>query len=264
MKVALAQIASPDEESRVDRISRVQDTLSSIRGVDLIVLPELWSAGYCHFDQYHELAETLHGPTVAMCAAMAKEQSSYVQVGSIVERLGDGRLRNTSVLLDPAGEIVHRYSKVHVFGFESLEADLLTPGSALPVTDTPYGTMAGTTCYDLRFPGLWMELSQRGADLVTVPAAWPAARLAHWRLFTSARAVEHQIFVIACNAAGRHGGVELAGHSRVVDPSGVVLGECGAEEGVLEVEIDPSHVAATRSAFPVIHDRLPTYAPLTP
>jgi predicted amidohydrolase len=263
MKVALAQVASPDEESRDDRIRRVETILRSIREADLIVLPELWSAGYCHFDKYGDLAETLDGPTISMCAAVARQQNSYMQVGSIVERLGDGRLQNTSVLLDPAGEIVHRYSKVHVFGYESLEADLLTPGSALPVAETPYGTIAGTTCYDLRFPGLWIEMSRRGADLVTVPAAWPAARLAHWRLFTSARAVEHQIFVIACNAAGSHGGVELAGNSRVVDPSGVVLGECGASEEVLEVEIDPAHVASVRSAFPVIRDRLSTYDHLT-
>lgn len=127
---------------------------------------------------------------------------------------------------------------------------------------TPFGQIAGTTCYDLRFPGLWSELSVRGAEIVVVPAAWPAARREHWRLLTSARAVEHQVFVLACNAAGVQEGVELGGTSRVVDPAGRLLAEAGDGEEVLRVGIDPAAVQATRSEFPVIADRLADYSGL--
>jgi predicted amidohydrolase len=263
MKVALVQVASPDAESRDERIIRIERLLRGIEGADLIVLPELWSAGYFHFGQYESLAETLDGPTVTMCSRVASDLGVHLHVGSIVERAENGQLRNTSILLDPEGRIVHQYSKIHVFGYKSLEASLLTAGTSLPVAETPFGKVTGTTCYDLRFPGLWMELSNRGVEIVIVPAAWPAARREHWRLLTSARALEHQIFVIACNTAGEQEGVALGGHSRVVDPSGVVLAEAGSGEEVLIVDIDPDQVPRVRKEFPVIGDRLAVYQNLS-
>ena len=263
MKVALVQVASPDNESRQERIDRVETLLRGISGAELIVLPELWSAGYFHFDEYQDLAETLDGPTVSMCSRVAKDLGVHLHIGSIIEAGEDGQLSNTSILLGPDGDVVHTYRKIHVFGYKSKEAGLLTAGSSLPVAQAPFGATAGITCYDLRFPGLWMELSTRGAEIVIVPAAWPAARREHWRLLTTARALEHQLFVIACNAAGSQEGVELGGHSRVVDPAGNVLAEAGEGESVLMVDIDPRQVGAVRSEFPVIGDRLAAYDTLT-
>ena len=263
MKIALVQVASPDSETREDRIQRVEAILRGINGAELIVLPELWSAGYFHFDEYEALAETLTGPTVTMCSRVAKDLGVYLHLGSIIEAGDDGRLSNTSILLGPDGNVVHTYRKIHVFGYQSKEASLLTAGSSLPVVRLPFGAVAGITCYDLRFPGLWMELSDRGAGIVIVPAAWPAARREHWRLLTTARALEHQIFVIACNAAGTQEGVDLGGHSRVVDPAGNVLAESDDAESVLLVDIDPLQVQAVRSEFPVIGDRLAAYDTLT-
>jgi predicted amidohydrolase len=262
MDIALIQFSSPDNETQPQRIERAETVLRQQEGADLIVLPELWSAGYFHFDQYPALSETDDGPTMRMCKAVAKALGTYVHLGSIVERTAGGTLRNTSFLVDPQGNIAHRYSKLHVFGYKSLEAELLTAGTALPVAPTPFGQIAGTTCYDLRFPGLWCELSVRGAEIVIVPAAWPAARREHWRLLTSARAVEHQVFVLACNAAGVQEGVELAGSSRVVDPAGRLLAEAGTDEEILRVTIDPALVQTTRREFPVITDRLADYSGL--
>lgn len=263
MKLALVQLGSPDAESQSDRIDRVERLLHGLTDVDLVVLPELWSAGYFHFAEYDDLAETLDGPTISMCARAAQKLNAYVHIGSIVEKDEDGQLHNTSILLNSDGAIIHSYRKVHVFGYQSLEASLLTAGKGLPVAQTPHGAVAGTTCYDLRFPGLWMELSNRGVEIVIVPAAWPEARKEHWRLLTAARAVEHQIFIIACNATGVQEGVQLGGHSRVVDPSGVVLAECKDKEEVLYVDIDPTEVARVRKEFPVIADRLSAYDALT-
>ncbi|WP_280180140.1 carbon-nitrogen family hydrolase [Nocardia farcinica] len=260
MKVALAQLASPDAETAAHRLERVRQSLAAFRAdADLIVLPELWRVGYNHFADYQAAAETLDGPTVQVLAAVARERRCYLHIGSIVERADGDRLRNTAVLLDPDGRIAHRYSKIHVFGYRSEEARLLQPGQQIRVADTAFGRTAATTCYDLRFPGLWSELVDAGAEVVVVPAAWPAARLAHWRLLTGARAVDNQVIVIACNAVGTHNGVELGGHSRVVDPWGEVLGEAGAEEGFTVVDIDPAVVARTRAEFPVLADRLDDY-----
>lgn len=258
MDIAVVQVASPDDEQPKERIERVAALLDDLGRPDLVVLPELWSAGYFNFERYAERSETLDGPTVSMCRAVAQKLQAHVHIGSIIEAVGGG-MRNTAVLIRPDGTIAHQYSKIHVFGYQSLEAELLTPGDALPVTRLAFGWTASTTCYDLRFPGLWEELSARGAEIAIVPAAWPATRLAHWQLFTSARAVEHQLLMITCNAAGEQRGVQAGGHSRVVAPTGEVLAEAGTEEEVLRVTFDPAIIANTRAEFPVIADRLGHY-----
>ena len=262
-RVALVQISSPDEESQVDRITRVERLLRDHAGADLYVLPEIWSAGYFSFDDYQNRAETLGGPTISMCRRVARDLGAAIHVGSIVERDDSGRLRNTTVLIDSEGRIAQVYRKIHVFGYQSLEAELLTPGDTLSVVESPVGRLGSITCYDLRFPGLWQEMSVRGIEAVAIPAAWPAARREHWRLLTTARAVEHQVFIIAVNSCGLQHGVELGGHSRVVDPTGRVLAECGADEEVLVVDLDPARVAEVRAEFPVISDRLTDYASIS-
>lgn len=259
-RIALVQLASPADETRDARIERVERMLLDREGegVELFVLPELWAAGYLAFKHYDELSEPIDGPTVSMCRRVARKLGAWVNVGSFIERDAEGTLHNTTVLLNPSGEIAQTYRKIHVFGYESLEAQLLTPGTTLSVVDTPLGPTASTTCYDLRFPGLWLEVGARGAHAAIVPAAWPAARRDHFRLFTSARAVEHQLWMIAVNACGTQGRVELGGASRVVDPWGRVVVECSEhDEEIAIVDIDPALVDEVRSEFPVLNDRLP-------
>ncbi|MEE6272659.1 carbon-nitrogen family hydrolase [Georgenia sp. MJ206] len=259
MRVGLVQVASPDGEDPDARRRRVAEMIRSAPPCDLYVLPELWAAGYFSFEQYTERAESLDGPTVSLLAEVARERRAHIHVGSVLEDVPGGRLRNTAVLLDPDGHVVSTYSKIHVFGYRSAEATLLEPGESLATVETPLGRLASTTCYDLRFPGLWQRLSDLGAETTVVPAAWPRERLEHWRLFVSVRAVEHQMFVIACNAVGEQHGTVLGGHSRVVDPWGTVLLELGEDEEVGVCEIDPGQVAAVRREFPVLGDRLPSY-----
>lgn len=257
MKIGLAQVSSPPGESPDERRARVGGLLSTLAEVDLIVLPELWAAGYFAFADYPARAETLAGPTVDLARTTARERGCFVHLGSIVEQGTDGQLFNTAVLVDPRGDVTLTYRKIHVFGYRSLEAQLLSPGDAVDVRKTDrLGTVGTTTCYDLRFPELWRDLVDLGAEIVVVPAAWPMARLEHWRLFTSCRAVEEQVFVVACNSAGiQDGDVELAGHSRVVDPWGAVVHEAGADEELAIVTIDPEAVARVRADFPVLGDR---------
>lgn len=254
-RVALVQVESPLEESQQDRIDRVSALVRSHTGAALYVLPELWSPGYFAFEQYADRAETLTGPTVTAMSELARELGSWIHLGSIIERRGD-RLFNTAVLLDPSGAIAQVYRKIHVFGYQSLESKLLTPGESLSVVDSPVGPVASTTCYDLRFPGLWQQISERGAEAVVIPAAWPAARREHWRVLTQARAIEHQLWVLACNACGSQGDVQLGGYSRIVAPSGAVIAECGADEEVIVADLPRDAVALTRTEFPVIADRL--------
>lgn len=256
MRVAMIQVASPSTESISHRRHRVAQMVADARGVDLVVLPELWAPGYFSFDSYPDLAEPLSGETVSAGREWAQDLKCFLHLGSVLERSPDGRLHNTAVLIAPSGEVVHTYRKIHVFGYQSREAELLAPGNEVDVVTTPLGTIGATTCYDLRFPELWRLLVDAGAQTVITPAAWPAARREHWQLFTSCRAVEEQVLVIACNAVGVQGdSVELAGHSRVVDPWGQVLAEAGTDESVTLVDVDPEIVDRVRREFPVLSDR---------
>ncbi len=265
MRVALVQVSSPPDENPQTRRERVAHMVRGAAGSELVVLPELWAVGYFEFDAYEDQAEDLSGPTISLGRDLARELGTFLHLGTVLLRHPSGGVTNTAILLNPRGDIVHRYDKVHVFGYQSREAELLRPGDSVSVVTTPYGQMTATTCYDLRFPDLWRTLVDAGAEVAIVPAAWPAARRAHWQLFTSARAVEEQIFVIACNAVGpQRGGTVLGGHSRIVDPWGELLLEADDSEGVFSASIDPALVGRVRAEFPVLADRVPDVRVLDP
>lgn len=272
MRVHVVQVAYGDDEPAADRVARVADLVRAQRGADLVVLPELWAPGGFSYRDWDTRAEAVDGPTVRAVAAAAAEIGAVVHVGSIVERAPDGAppeergptgrgLWNTSVLLGPDGEVLATYRKIHRFGFGEGEPALMEAGdrivtAALPAPAAAAGVVAGlATCYDLRFPEQFRLLLDAGAEVVLVPAAWPAPRVEHWRLLGRARAVENQVFVVQCNTGGTHAGVEMGGHSQIVSPTGEVLAEAGGGEEVLAVDLDPAEVAAWRQRFPVLADR---------
>ncbi len=253
MDVACVQAAFSPDADKPARIEHVLSLLRHVRDVDLVVLPELWHVGYFNFDRYAAGAEPVHGPTVTALADAARELGAFVHAGSIVER-GEGReLYNTSVLLTPTGRVAHTYRKLHLFGYESDESQLLTPGVEVRTVSTDLGPLAMTTCYDLRFPELYRLLTD--AEMVLVTSAWPDPRMEHWRLLTRARALDNFMYLVACNAAGECNGVRLAGHSVVVDPWGEVVAEAEAGEEILRAHIDLPKVAKIRAEFPVLDDR---------
>jgi predicted amidohydrolase len=245
-----------DAEPAAERRARVAALVRAQQGADLVVLPELWPLGGFAYDAWSDGAEPLDGPTADAMSAAARAAGVWLHAGSIVERDPDGPIYNTSLVFSPSGELLHTYRKIHRFGFDSGEAVVMGAGQEIVTAATDFGTLGLATCYDLRFPELFRALLDAGAQLLVVPAAWPARRREHWTLLARARAVEEQAFVLACNTAGTHGGVEQAGHSLVVDPWGTVLAEAGPDEQVLTVEFDPAAVAKAREEFPVLRDRL--------
>lgn len=258
MRVALLQVASPDDESPADRLARVGRTVlaeRALRGTDLLILPEMWTAGYFSFEHYASRAEPFEGPTLAAARRWAGEIGVGIHLGSFVEVDEHGRLYNTSAVVGPDGTVENTYRKVHLFGYGSRESTLLTPGTTIGTSDVAGLATGITTCYDLRFPELYRSLVDAGARQVAVCAAWPKARLEHWRLFTTVRAVEEQMYVVACNAVGEQSGVALGGHSRVVDPSGRVVVEAGENEGFTFADLDPGLPERVRADFPALADR---------
>ena len=126
----------------------------------------------------------------------------------------------------------------------------------LDIDDAVITKVGLATCYDVRFPELYRGLLDAGVQTVLQVAAWPARRLEHWRTLLRARAIEDQVFVLACSASGTQAGIEMAGHSLVIDPWGEILAEGGEGEQIVYAEIDPSMVNRTRQSFPVLKDRV--------
>ncbi|MFD5078781.1 carbon-nitrogen family hydrolase [Streptomyces sp. NPDC058371] len=256
MRASLIQIGVDEGESVDSRRRRVASLVRDQAGVDLVVLPELWSTGAFAYEAFGTEAESLEGPTFEAMAKAANGAGVWLHAGSIPERAADGTLYNTSLVFSPDGELAATYRKIHRFGFDKGEAVLMGAGTELVTVRLPETTIGLATCYDLRFPELFRGLVDAGAQTLVIPAGWPERRRAHWTLLAQARAVENQSYVLACGTGGTHAGVPQAGHSIVVDPWGEVLAEAGDGEEILTVEFDPAKVGVTREQFPALKDRV--------
>ncbi|WP_255169907.1 carbon-nitrogen family hydrolase [Natrononativus amylolyticus] len=263
--LALAQlrVEPGDVEGNLERaleaISRAADA-----GADLLALPELFTVGYFEFDLYDEHAEALEGETLTRLADAAADRGIAVLAGTVVEDLAateavetpaDEGYANTAVLFDADGERRLVYRKHHLFGYDSAETELLVPGERVDVADVCGFTVGVTTCYDLRFPELYRDLVDAGADLLLVPSAWPYPRIEHWETLSRARAVENQCYVATINGAGSFENATLLGRSTVYDPWGTVLASSGDEPTLVSAEVDPERVARVREEFPALADR---------
>lgn len=256
-RVALLQVSSDASESAPDRIERVLGMLEeTLPQADIAVLPELWISGAFDLPLAREVAAPLDFPVLERIRAMAKAADTWVHAGSYAERLPDGRTFNTAVLIGPDGAIVATYRKRHLFGFATGERTLITAGDALIVAETPLGHTGIATCYDLRFPEMFRDLVEAGAETFLVASGWPTPRIGHWDVLTRARAIEDQAWMVACNGVGSHADITLGGHSIVIDPQGNVVAEAGDDETVLFADVEPGRAREWREAFPVLDDRL--------
>jgi predicted amidohydrolase len=245
---------SARNESKATALEQVIALLDQAKGSDLALLPELWPCGYFSFDRYASDSEPVDGPLVRALRDRARQHKFHLFTGSFVEQDG-GRLYNTCLLLDPQGEILGRYRKIHLFGYDSEERRRLTPGQEVVVVPTPWGKAGLATCYDIRFPELFRGMVDQGAELFLITSAWPAQREDAWMLFNRARAHENLAHLFSCNFAD-DGEPRLAGHSLFVDPLGVILADAGKEPAVLTREVDMTRTEAIRRQFPALDDRV--------
>jgi predicted amidohydrolase len=201
------------------------------------------------------------GPVAKWAGALAREATAWLLVGSAVEASDEpARVYNTSLLYNPAGVLVGLYRKVHLFdvqladGSSYHESRAVKPGETLVVRETAVGSLGMSVCYDVRFPALYRALVERGANVLSVPAAFtvPTGR-DHWHVLLRARAIECQSFVLAPAQWGSHGhGRTTYGHAMIVDPWGTVLAECGDGEGIAMAELDLDRVRQVRAQIPCL------------
>jgi predicted amidohydrolase len=170
--------------------------------------------------------------------------------------LDKGTPYNTFVLYNKKGELMARYRKMHLFRLLK-EEQYLGEGNEIVTADTFWGKIGLSICYDLRFPEIYRALALRGSRLVLVVAEWPERRVDHWDILLRARAIENQFFIAAVNKVGESKGVELGGHSVILDPWGKEIVYGSDHDILLTGELDMDEVNQARQWIPVFDDRRP-------
>lgn len=271
MRIALVQITSSDDPEQNILMLCEMIRAAAKGGADIICTPEVsncLSTSRAH--QKVVLREEASDLTLAGLRKTAQEHGVWLCIGSLALKTKDedGRFANRSFMLDPKGDIVARYDKIHMFDVEVSaeetyrESDGYRPGNRAVTVDTELGCFGLSICYDVRFPHLYRALAQAGAQVLMVPAAFSyVTGVAHWHTLLRARAIETGCFVIAAAQTGIHpamSGVQRKtyGHSLVVAPWGEVLADAGQEPGITYMDIDLREVEDARRRVPSLsHDR---------
>ncbi|HEY4390910.1 MAG TPA: carbon-nitrogen family hydrolase [Paenibacillus sp.] len=247
-------VAGDPDRNRVMLERKMRQAAEAAVKPDVIVLPEMWNSGYA-LEQIDELADLDGLTSRAWISEFARKYQVHVVAGSIAEKR-EGQVYNTMLVFDRTGTEVAAYSKIHLFGLMD-EDKYLVAGDRAVTFKLDGITTGASICYDIRFPELARSLSLNGAQMLFLPAQWPHPRLQHWRTLLTARAIENQMYVIACNTVGSTGDDHFFGHSAIIDPWGEWIAEGGETEEIVSGRIDLTLVNQVRQRIPVFKDRRP-------
>ena len=275
--MSTVRVALYQAQSGIDPAANAERLVGAVRdaaagGAAMLFTPEM--SGMLDRDRERALSKARHEEEDQVLAAVltaAAQNCIWVHLGSLALRGEGDKLVNRGFVIDGQGEIRARYDKIHLFdvdlptGESWRESAMYDAGArAVIVPGTPVGKLGLTICYDLRFPALFERLSEAGADVISVPAAFtvPTGR-AHWQVLMRARAIEAELFIVAAAQAGHHeDGRDTYGHSLVADPWGELVLEMGSEPGLAFAEIDLGRITEVRARIPV-HQHRKAIAPVT-
>ncbi len=265
MKVALYQARTgiDPERNSAGLVAAVKTSASA--GAAILFTPEM--SGLLDRNRARsgpKLRAESEDPVLAAVRKAAADAGIWVHLGSLAIRTEGDKLANRGFLIDDKGAIRARYDKIHLFDVDLAteswrESALYAPGDKAVVADTPAGRLGLSVCYDLRFPDLYRTLTDAGAQILAIPAAFTVPTgLAHWHVLMRARAIEAGVFVVAAAQSGRHeDGRETYGHSLVVGPWGEILLDMGEGEGVGFADVDLVRIEEVRGILPAIRHRRP-------
>ena len=264
MTVALLQMTSGiDPAVNAETISNAIGDAAAA-GAEMLFTPEM--SGLVDRDRQRAAASIVgeeRDPVLAATCVAAAKHRIWVHLGSLALRGSDDRFVNRGFVIDGAGAIRARYDKLHLFdvdlpnGETWRESRAYSAGGAASVVATPLGALGLSICYDLRFAALYAALSEAGATILSVPAAFtrPTGK-AHWHVMLRARAIESACYVIAAAQTGTHAdGRDTFGHSVVIDPWGEVILDMGADPGIGFARIDRDRIDQVRARIPVLAHR---------
>jgi len=275
LKFAVLQMCSTNDVE--ENLSTVETAMQQAQseGVDVMLLPENFAQMPLSGKQLHiETAGT--GLVQDFLSEKSRQYSLTTIAGSLAVR--DSNLVSTnnkkpfarSLVYDVNGDCILHYDKIHLYDVDTPsgenyhESNTYNHGKLLepdqhPVFKLNEVTIGLSVCYDLRFPELYRQLTEVGAHLITVPAAFTyETGRAHWQTLLTARAIENQVFIAAAGQTGVHAnGRRTWGHSMVINPWGKKLNQKKTSTGLLVENIDLSELQSLRSNFPVLkHKRI--------
>lgn len=265
MKVAVVQLNSKsDKQENLKRIQKY--TKEAVEnGANLVSLPE-----YANFmgegsDKVNIAEKIPIGETTTLLSKLARDNNIYIHAGSIVEKYNNQKSYNTGLMINPEGEVLSKYRKIHLFDVDitnsssNTESDTIQDGNEPTMVDLPFGKAGLSICYDLRFPELYRHYALNGAKILFIPAAFTRyTGMLHWEPLLRARAIENQCYVIAAGQFGSHlPGQECYGNSLIIDPWGTVVARASEGEGIAIAELKEELVSNARENIPCLKNRKP-------
>lgn len=271
MRAALLQLNVSDDPAANLAVTLDLVEKAAAQGAGFVLTPEMTNCLSSSRDHQRSIfRRESEDETLAALRQAATAHGIWLLIGSLglLTQDADGRFANRSFLISPAGEIVARYDKIHMFDVNVTETEVYResagyrPGGKAVVADAGWAKIGMAVCYDLRFPQLFRRLAQAGAQVITIPAAFNhITGAAHWEVLIRARAIETGCFVLAPAQTGFHAeahgkGRHTHGHSLAIAPWGEVLADAGTEPGITLVDLDLSRVDQARARVPSLsHDR---------
>jgi nitrilase len=259
---AVQMVSGPEVAANLEAAARLVRSAAA-SGAKLVALPEnFYLIGSHEGDKVKVRERDGDGPIQRFLSSLSKELSVWVLGGTVpIETQDPGKIRSASLLYDDTGRRAGRYDKMHLFRFDGGgsetydESRTLEPGDGPVAVDSPFGRIALSVCYDVRFPELYRSLG--AFDLMLVPSAFTVPTgTAHWETLMRTRAIENQAYLAAPAQGGTHpGGRRTYGHSMIVDPWGEVLGVRVNGEGVVLAELDFDRIKQVRAQLPALQNR---------
>lgn len=251
MKIYCVQhdIVWEDKRANFARVEAMLAAAVPERGA-MVVLPEMFATGFSM--DVRGIRESRERETAHFLAAMAKKFGVFL-TGGLVTTKTNGKGSNQSVIFTPAGEELARYSKMQPFTHAG-EAKHYDAGKAVVTFAWGGFTVAPFICYDLRFPEHFRAATRKGAQLFTVIANWPVARIGHWVTLLQARAIENQAYVAGVNRCGDDPRFRHNGRSLIISPRGDILADAGNGESVISAECDVKSLLEYRRELPFLAD----------
>jgi len=258
---AVIQMDSTDDKEENLKTAAEFVGEAASRGARLIALPE--QMNYTGRAMQENAEDIPGGRTFSVMSELAEKFGVWLHCGSIYEKSGDSRPYNTTMLLNPKGELAAKYSKIHMFdvdlrdGPTVRESDHNTPGERIVTVDTKeVGRLGLSICYDVRFPELYRLMALCGAQIFLVPSSFTQhTGRDHWEVLLRARAVENGCYVLAPGQCGKKPKYMANGKSLIADPWGNVTALSPDRPGVITAEVDLDYLEGVRRQILTLENR---------
>lgn len=251
MNIAIYQMEIiPGEPEK--NIEKVASWLSTLKDIEIAVLPEMWNTSY-KLDQLIHIASENGEREITKLSELAKQYQLNIVAGSLAVKV-ESKIYNRAIVINKYGDLIHQYDKLHLVPMLD-EPNYLTQGNDISIFEIDNVKMGVIICYDLRFPEISRKLALEGIEVLFVVAEWPIERISQFEKLLYARAIENQVYVIAANSIGKCDDTVFGGRSMIINPLGEATSEVIGGEGTIQASVNIEEISNIRSMIPLLTTR---------